>query len=57
MEGLTPAIVKNEMKYFSVPGEQAWRIPMLRELVDGKFCVPGFSESELTLLKNYLCLS
>ena len=57
MAGLTPGIVKNDMKYFSVPDEQAWRIPMLRELVNGKFCVPGFSESELTLMKNYLCSS
>ena len=55
--GLTPSIVKSKMKYFEVPDDQTWRVPILRELLDGKLCVPGFTESELTTMKNFLCTS
>ena len=54
---LTPSIVKTKMKYFQVPDEQKWRIPILRELMDGKITVPGFTEEELNTMKNYLCTS
>ena len=55
--GLTPSIVKSKMKYFKVPEDQAWRIPILKELMDGKLCVPGFTELELSTMKNFLCIS
>ena len=54
---LTPSIVKTKLKYFQVPDEQKWRIPILRELIDGKISVPGFTEEELNTMKNYLCTS
>ena len=55
--GLTPSIVKTKMKYFQVPEDQTWRIPILRELMDRKLSVPGFTESELDTMKRYLCTS
>ena len=55
--GLTPSIVKSKMKYFEVPDDQTWRVPILRELLDAKLCVPGFTEQEITTMKNFLCTS
>jgi hypothetical protein len=55
--GLTPSLVKTKMKYFPVPEDQTWRLPILRELMDRKLSVPGFTESEIDTMKNYLCTS
>ena len=55
--GLNPSIVKAKMKYFQVPEDQTWRLPILRELMDRRLAVPGFTDSELDTLKNYLCTS
>ena len=55
--GLTPGMVKDKMKYLRVPDDEAWRVPVLKELMDGQLSVPGFSEAELDYMKNYLCTS
>ena len=57
MVGLTPGMVKDKMKYLRVPDDEAWRVPVLKELMDGQLSVPGFSEAELDYMKNYLCTS
>ena len=54
---LTPGLVKKNMKYFRVPDDQKWRVPLLGELINENISIPGFSESELTDMKNYLCTS
>ena len=54
---LTPGLVKSTMKYFRVPDDQMWRLPLLRELTNENISIPGFSDSELTDMKNYLCTS
>ena len=54
---LSPGIIKSRMKYSRVPENETWRVPMLRELLDDKIAIPGFSEPELNLMKEYLCTS
>ena len=54
---LSPGIVKSRMKYSRVPENEAWRVPMLRELLDDNITIPGFSSPELNLMKDYLCTS
>jgi hypothetical protein len=50
---LTPSLVKSRMNYFRVPEDQAWRVPMVKELLDDNITIPGFSDSELrTMLWN-----
>jgi hypothetical protein len=53
--GLSPSVIKSRMKYFRVREDQGWRIPLLKELVNVKMEIPGFSDSELRTMKNYLC--
>ena len=53
--GHSPSVIKSRMKYFRVPEDQGWRIPLLKELVNVKKEIPGFSDSELRTMKNYLC--
>ena len=55
--GLSPGIVKSRMKYSRVPENEAWRVPMLRELLDENIAIPGFSSPELSFMKDYLCTS
>ena len=54
---LSPSIVKSKMKYFKVPENEAWRVPLLRELTDDNIAIPGFSSPELSFMKDYLCTS
>jgi hypothetical protein len=53
--GLSPSLIKRRMKYFMVPEEQGWRRLLLKELLNDKMEIPGFSVSELQTMKNYLC--
>ena len=55
--GLTSSIVKSKMKYYQVPEDQKWRVPILKELMNDKLTIPGFTESELNTIKNHLCTS
>ena len=52
---LTPGLVKAQMKYFTVPDNQAWRVSILGELMNEN--IPGFTDSEISTMKNYLCTS
>ena len=52
---LTPGHVKAQMKYFTVPDNQAWRVLILGELMNEN--IPGFTDSEISTMKNYLCTS
>ena len=54
---LTPSIVKEKMKYFRVPENQTWRVSLLGELMDESKLIPGFTDSEISTIKNYLCTS
>ena len=54
---LTSSLVKSKMKYFHLPEDQAWRVPILKEIIDDKIFVPGFTDSELNTMKDYLCTS
>ena len=47
--------VKKSLKYFPVPNEERWRIPMLKELLDLDVEVPGFLPAELQDIKEHLC--
>ena len=52
---LSSVAVKKSLKYFPVPNEERWRIPMLKELLDLDVEVPGFLPAELQDIKEHLC--
>ena len=55
---LTPALVKHEMKYFPVPPEQSWRIPLLQNLLAVRaeeMTLDNFENAELDQLIEHVC--
>ena len=42
-------LVKKQMKYFDVPLEHAWKVPVLQELLK------GFDDYVITEMVNMLC--
>ena len=55
--GLTSSIVRKEMKYFQVPEEKSWRVPVLLETMKRQFIIPGFTEDEINTMKEFICTS
>ena len=44
-------LVDKQMKYFDVPLDHAWNVPVLQELLNTRtnsFCVEGFDEYVIT---------
>ena len=54
---LTSFEVKRKMKYFPVPPDQSWRIPILSELLYKEVEILGFQKEELDEMTTYLCTS
>ena len=53
-------VVKKKMKYFPIPEDQMWRIPLLRELVEcknGSKELMNFSKVEIEEMLNFACTS
>ena len=55
---LSKMIVKKQMKYFDVPLEHEWKVPVLQELLNTRinnFYVEGFDDYVTTKMINMLC--
>ena len=51
-------LVKKQMKYFDVPLEYAWKVPVLQELLNTRMnslYVEGFDDYVITEIINILC--
>jgi len=51
-------LVKKQMKYFDVPLDHAWKVPVLQELLNTRtnnLYVEGFDDYIITEMKNMLC--
>ena len=55
--GLTANIVRRQMKYFRVPEEESWRVPVLHEIMNSQLVIPGFTQEETNCMKDFLCTS
>ena len=57
-EFLKIMLVKKQMKYFDVPLDQAWKVPVLQELLNTRMnnlYVEGFDDYVITEMINMLC--
>ena len=55
---LSKMLVKKQMKYFYVPLEHAWKVPVLQELLNTRknnLYVEGFDDYVITEMINMLC--
>ena len=55
---LSEMLVKKQMKYFDVPLEHAWKVPVLQELLSTRMnslYVEGFDDYVITEMINMLC--
>ena len=51
-------LVKKQMKYFHVPFDHAWKVPVLQELLNTRtnnLCVEGFDDYVITEMINMFC--
>ena len=51
-------LVKKQLKYFDVPLEHAWKVPVLQELLNTRIhnlYVEGFDDYVITEMINMLC--
>ena len=51
-------LVKKQMKYFDVPLDHAWKVPVLQELLNRRtynLYVEGFDDYVITKMINMLC--
>ena len=51
-------LLKKQMKYFDVPLEYAWKVPVLQELLSTRMnnlYVDGFDDYVITEMINMLC--
>ena len=51
-------LVKNQMKYFDVPLDHEWKVPVLQELLNTRtnnLYVEGFVDYVITEMINMLC--
>ena len=59
-ENLTASLVKKEMKYYKVPEEEQWMIPILLELLkqrEGSLEISSLTCKEISNIIDYLCIS
>ena len=55
---LSKMLVKNQMKYFDVPLEHEWKVPVLQEHLNTRMnnlYVEGFNDYVITEMINMLC--
>ena len=55
---LSKMLVKKQMKYFDVPLEHEWKVPVLQELLNTRMnnlYVEGFDDYVITEMINMLC--
>ena len=55
---LSKMLVKKQLKYFGVPLEHAWKVPVLQELLNTRMnnlYVEGFNDYVITEMINMLC--
>ena len=60
VEELDSYVVKNKMKYFTLPEQESWRVPLICELMSvnsQQFIVPGFTKNEIDDMLVYACTS
>ena len=60
IEELDSNIVKNKMKYFRMPDNEQWRVPLIRDLLSVNshdFDLPGFDKKEIDDMLLYACTS
>ena len=60
VESLTAVGVKQEMKYFKPPENEAWKCQVVKELLEVKektMTVEGFEDDEIEEIINFLCIS
>ena len=58
LSDLSKMLAKKQMKYFDVPLEHAWKVPVLQELLNTRMnnlCVEGFDDYVITEMINMLC--
>ena len=58
LSDLSKMLVKKQMKYFDVPLEHAWTVPVLQELLNTRMnnlYVEGFDDYVITEMINILC--
>ena len=51
-------LVKKQMKYFDVPSDHAWKVPVLQEILSTRtnnLYVEGFDDYVITEMINMLC--
>ena len=52
--------VKETFQYKAVPDDQAWRIPILKELIEvkaGNTVIEGFTNEEILEMLEHVCVS
>ena len=57
---LTANDIKKCCKYWPVPSNEKWRVPMCKELIgvrEGSLVLPGFDSSECEEILYHLCVS
>ena len=57
---ISKAGVKRNMKYFPIPDGEAWRLPLLRDLMmarNDNTTLQGFSPSEVDEMLKHVCTS
>ena len=55
---LTPAMIKQKCKYFSIPQGETWRVQIIKEcleIMSGESEVSDFSSEDFRGLLDYLC--
>ena len=51
-------LVKNQIRYFTVPLDHAWKVQILQEILNTRMnnlCVEGFDDYVITKMINMLC--
>ena len=57
---LTVSRIKSKLKYFEVPNEEMWRLPMCNDLLDvrqGNLELKGFTADECSDMLRWVCTS
>jgi len=58
LSDLSKMLIKKQMKYFDVPLDLAWKVPILQELLNTRtnnYYVEGFDDFVITEMINMLC--
>ena len=58
LSDLSKMLLKKQMKYFDVPLDHAWKVPILQELLNTRMnnlYIKGFDDYVITEMMNILC--